>query len=82
MSESIFVEGNPYGYRLNISHPKIAPLYWRYKAWKDIPRTAPMSDQERFEFEAMVLKRKEQHERHTARQEGADHLPGKPERTE
>lgn len=57
--ESIFVDDNPYGYLLNISHPRVAPLYWRYKKWKGIPRTAPMSGQERFEFEALVLRQKE-----------------------
>ena len=55
--ESIFIDGNPYGYLLDISHPRIAPLYWRYKEWKGIPRNIPMSDAERFEFESYVLRK-------------------------
>lgn len=53
--ENIFVDGNPYGYLLNISHPRIRELYWRFKDWKGIPRNMPMSDAERLEFEMLAL---------------------------
>ena len=29
--DSIFIFGNKYGYKVNISHPEIKPLYERYK---------------------------------------------------
>lgn len=50
--------GNPYGYQVDISHPDIQPLYWRYKKWKGIPRWCPLSDEERKEFEAYILGRR------------------------
>ena len=50
--------GNPYGYQVDISHPDILPLYWRYKKWKGIPRWCPLSDEERKEFEAYILGRR------------------------
>lgn len=52
---SIFVEDNPYGYRININHPKILPLWQRYKKRKGIPINEPLSDNERFEFEDIIL---------------------------
>lgn len=56
MAEGVLAPNNPYGYRVNISHPQIEPLYWRYKAWKGIPHNIPMSDAERFEFEEYILR--------------------------
>lgn len=58
MAEPILIEDNPYGYRVNITHPAIAPLYERFRKWKGIPRNQPMSDAERFEFEDYILKRR------------------------
>lgn len=57
---NIFTENNPYGYRLNINHPKIHELYLRYKAWKGIPRQFPLSDAERLEFESIVISKLEE----------------------
>lgn len=47
-----FTETNPYGYKINISHPQIRPLYERYlrKIGTPIP-----SDAERHRFEAIVM---------------------------
>lgn len=30
-NDSIFAASNKYGYKININHPKIKPLYERYK---------------------------------------------------
>ncbi len=57
MAESMLISNNPYGYHINISHPQIAPLYARFRAWKKIPRMNPLSDEERFEFEGYILDR-------------------------
>ena len=45
-----------YGYRVDISQPKIKELYFRYKKWKGIPDWCPLSDSERLEFERYLLK--------------------------
>lgn len=56
--ESVILDPpNPYGYRINISHPRIRPLYDRYREWRGIPKHFPLSDQERFEFEEYILDR-------------------------
>ena len=47
---------NPYGYRYNINHPTINRLFFRFKKWKGIGETMPLSDRERFEFEAWMDK--------------------------
>ena len=47
---------NPYGYRLDISHPVINPLYLRFKEWRKIPPWCPLSDAQRREFENYLLK--------------------------
>ena len=46
---------NPYGYRVDISEPETQKLYQRYKKWKGIPSWCPLSDDERAEFEDMIL---------------------------
>ena len=51
----MFVKNNPYGYKLNLNHPKIRELYYRYKEWKNISTNCPLSDAERFEFERYVI---------------------------
>ena len=50
---------NEYGYRVDISNPKIKPLFFRYKKWKGIPDWCPLSDDERLDFEQYILKEKE-----------------------
>ena len=54
MSKS-FIPDNNYGYQVDISDPKIKPLFERYMKWKGIPPWCPLSDRERFEFESYVL---------------------------
>lgn len=50
-------ENDRYGYQIDITHPKIKPLYKRYKKWKEIPDWCPLSDNERLEFEGYILKK-------------------------
>lgn len=59
MCEGVIMPPNKYGYRVNIAHPAVAPLYERFKAWKNIPRCQPMSDAERLEFESYILEKVE-----------------------
>ena len=44
-----------YGYKVDISQPKIKELYFRFKKWKGVPDWCPLSDEERFEFEDYIL---------------------------
>ncbi len=53
---SIYIyPSNKYGYQININHPKINGLYRRYLKWKGIPQWCPLSDAQRFEFEAYIF---------------------------
>lgn len=51
-NNSIFAPPNKYGYKINIQHPKIRPLYERYK--KKVGEII-LSDQQRFEFEGYIF---------------------------
>lgn len=57
--DEIILPKNKYGYQINITHPKIKPLYERYKKWKNISNWCPLSDEERLEFESYILKKTE-----------------------
>ena len=57
MSNS-FIPDDRYGYKVDISDPKIKPLYERYMKWKAIPPWCPLSDKERLDFESYILKEK------------------------
>lgn len=50
---SIYAPHNSYGYKINIHHPQIRPLYERYKEYlgENI-----LSDKQRFEFEMIIFK--------------------------
>ena len=52
-NKSIFAPTNKYGYKININHEKIKSLYERFKAKK---KALILSDDERFEFEAIIFK--------------------------
>ena len=52
-SASIYCSPNQWGYRYNVNHPKINELYHRYAIWKGIVGR-PMTDKERFDFEAYI----------------------------
>lgn len=51
----LLLEHNPYGFRVNINHPAVLPLYKRYKRWKGIADWCPLSDSERLNFEKYIL---------------------------
>ena len=53
--QSIYTQGNPYGYRLNLRHPLVQKLYYRYKERLGISRSTPLSDSERQDFEERVI---------------------------
>ena len=50
---SLYAPQNKYGYRININHPKIKPLYESFKKKKN---AIILSDEERFEFENIIFK--------------------------
>ena len=52
-NKSIFAPTNKYGYKININHDKIKPLYERFKAKK---KEIILSDKQRFEFETIIFK--------------------------
>lgn len=58
-NNSIFLVNNPYGFRINVNHELIRPLYIRYKAWKGLTVKFPINNQERFEFEDYIIHSKE-----------------------
>lgn len=60
MDDDIYAPENKYGYQVDITNPKIKPLYERFKKWKGIADWCPLSDAERFEFESYMLKGWEQ----------------------
>lgn len=51
----IYTKSNPYGYRLDLRHPLVRQLYDRYKDKKGISHSAPLSDDERHDFEGKVI---------------------------
>ena len=55
-NKSIYNTDNKYGYKLNVNHPQIRILYERFKKWKGYASNLPLSDEQRFEFEAYILK--------------------------
>lgn len=50
--DSIYAKPNKFGYKIAINHPKIKPLYERFK---DSKNARILSDKERFEFEAIII---------------------------
>ncbi len=56
--DSIYASPNKYGYRIAINHPKIKPLYERYKRRNGILIPSP---KERFEFEAHIMSAIQKH---------------------
>lgn len=55
---AMFLNNNPYGFRLNVNYSRINELYRRYKAWKGLPLTMPLSDKQRHEFEKYIFNSK------------------------
>ena len=63
---------NKYGYQLDLKDPLVQKLYWRYKDIHHIPQWCPLSDDERLDFEAQVIKwwERRQREQQKERQRG------------
>lgn len=55
LQNPMIAKNNTSGYRLNVNHPLIREIYWRYKEKNSIPRRYPLSDNERFEFEEVTI---------------------------
>lgn len=53
MNDTIYTQNNPYGYKINVNHPQIKPLYERYKKKYNI--LIP-TDEERKNFEDIIIK--------------------------
>lgn len=51
-NDSIYAHENKYGYKININHPKIKPIYEKYKKKYAI---IIMSDTERLQLEQKLL---------------------------
>ena len=51
-NDSIWAKDNPYGYKINVNHPKILPLYQRFK---DKVGERILSDQQRRHFELIIF---------------------------
>lgn len=51
-NDSIYAKENKYGYKLNVNHPKIRPLYERFK---EKANAVILSDKQRFYFESLVF---------------------------
>ncbi len=60
---SIIISGNPYGYKVDVNHPKIRPLYDRFKERIGRPIAYPLSDRERFQFENFIIQRFERNKK-------------------
>lgn len=59
VDKTYFIRGlgirNPYGYEINISHPRVAPLYEAFKKKRNIPYWCPLGDVQRMIFEERVF---------------------------
>lgn len=44
-----------YGFKIKIGHPEIRPFYEKFKSEMNIPVWCPLSNDERFGFERLVL---------------------------
>lgn len=51
-NDSIYAEPNKYGYKINVNHPKIRPLYERFK---EKLGERILSDTQRFTFEMLIF---------------------------
>lgn len=60
---SIYTHNNPYGYRININHPKILPLYEKYCEKIGMPLHIHLSRPQRLDFERVILQMIERQKR-------------------
>lgn len=52
---SIFNRNNPYGYRINVNHPSIRPLFEAYYKRIGVPFSIPLTHRQRMRFEEAVI---------------------------
>ena len=55
-AEMIFDTPNRYGYRVNINHPKILPLYEAYHKHIGVPLHIHLTTPQRLRFEAIIFR--------------------------
>lgn len=46
---------NRYGYKINVNHPRIRPLFAAFHKHIGVPESVPLTNAQRFQFEAMVM---------------------------
>lgn len=51
-NDSIYARPNKYGYKINVNHPQIKPLYERYKQYLG---EKILSDNQRLNFECLIF---------------------------
>lgn len=51
----MYLENNPYGFKVRVSHKKINPLYIKYKEYKEVSLHYPLDDSHRLEFEQVLI---------------------------
>lgn len=56
-SPYLFIEPNRYGYITNLAHPVVNSEYRQYRAERKIPPWAPLSDNERYEFDRYIIEK-------------------------
>ena len=61
-NDTIYAKSNSYGYRINVNHPQLKPLYERYK--RHIGEKI-LSDAQRLHFESIIYKMMERTARET-----------------
>ncbi len=52
LNDSIYAKPNKFGFKININHPQIKPLYERYKKWCG---EKILSDRQRLHFESVIF---------------------------
>ena len=50
-----FIANQSYGFQINITHADIYPLYQQYHYKNNLPFHFPLSDKQRYDFEAKVF---------------------------
>lgn len=61
-SEIIFPVPNRYGYRVNINHPQVRPLYEAYHRHIGVPLHIHLTGKQRLHFEALLFRMIERRE--------------------
>ena len=76
-SNSVYLESNRYGYRININHPSIRPLYEAYHRRIGVPLHIHLTHIQRLQFDTLVHRMLEQKRRNVNVQQS--HSDGSPD---